>query len=70
MAYDLCGQSLSDRMHIGQTCQEQILWPEAPVQFERTLAHYERRAIIQRDAIEHQQIIYISSNRRMKQLMD
>ena len=31
---------------------------------------YEIRAIIQRGLIEHGKIIYISSNRRMKQLMD
>ena len=31
---------------------------------------YERKAIIQRGVIEHEQIIYISSNRRLKQLMD
>ena len=31
---------------------------------------YERRAIIKRGVKEHEQIIYISSNRRMKQLME
>ena len=29
-----------------------------------------KKAIMQRGSIEHEQIIYISSNRRMKQLMD
>ena len=29
-----------------------------------------KKAIMQRDSIEHEQIIYESSNRRMKQLMD
>ena len=32
--------------------------------------NYERKAIIQRGVIEHEQIIYISSNRRMKQLIN
>ena len=32
--------------------------------------HFETMAIIQRGLIEHEQIINISSNRRMKQLMD
>ena len=30
----------------------------------------EKKAIMQRGSIEHEQIIYVSSNRRMKQLMD
>ena len=29
-----------------------------------------KKAIMQRSSIEHEQIIYESSNRRMKQLMD
>ena len=29
-----------------------------------------KKAIMQRDSIEHEQILYESSNRRMKQLMD
>ena len=31
------------------------------------LVHYERRAIIQHSVIEHERIIYITSNRHMKQ---
>ena len=34
------------------------------------LKNYETKAIIQCGLIEHEQIIYLSSNRRMKQLMD
>ena len=36
----------------------------------RHFKHYEIKAIIQCGLKEHEQIIYISSNRRMKQLMD
>ena len=36
----------------------------------QNILYYERRAIIQRGVIEHEQIVYVSSNSRMKQLVD
>ena len=36
----------------------------------REVLHKEMRAIIQRGLIEHEQILYRSSNRRMEQLVD
>ena len=56
-------------MHRHATLAKTDVWRRS-VPGLRLFGHYERRAIIQRGVIEHEQSIYISSNHRMKQLMD